>query len=296
MKKRLFLSLVIILITLTSLILWKKPVKENQSSKISVVTTIFPLYDFVRQVGGDKVEVQLLLPPGVEAHHFEPTPQTLLMVNRSNLLVYTSSQMEPWVTDILSSLDQTKNTILAAGQKTKQLGTDPHVWLDFENTQIMVENIAQALIQQDPIHADFYRNNANQYQQQLQQLDQQYQILLRCPQNTIVYGGHYALGYLANRYHLVYLAAQGMASEAEPTAEDLVNLINQVKQNNIQYIFYEELTSPKVAQTLAQETGAQLLLLSAAHNLSQEDLTRGKTFMQIMRENLNNLKQGLSCS
>jgi zinc transport system substrate-binding protein len=114
-----------------------------------------------------------------------------------------------------------------------------------------------------------------------------------CSSKEIIYAGHYAFGYLTKRYGLEYFAAQGVSPDSEPTAADLINLVNQIKKDNIKYIFYEELSSPKIAQTLSDETGAELLLLNAAHNISKEQLEQGATFISIMKNNLTNLKIGL---
>ena len=111
----------------------------------------------------------------------------------------------------------------------------------------------------------------------------------------IVYGGHYAFGYLAKRYGLRYLAAQGVAPDAEPTAKDLVRLIEQIKKNNIRYVFYEELTSPKIAETIARETNAKILLLNAAHNVTKDQFERGVSLFEILNTDLEQLKIGLEC-
>ncbi|MCL5431829.1 MAG: zinc ABC transporter substrate-binding protein, partial [Patescibacteria group bacterium] len=116
-----------------------------------------------------------------------------------------------------------------------------------------------------------------------------------CKIKDVVYGGHYAFGYLTKRYGLNYVAAQGIAPDSEPTANDMVNLVKQIKKNGIKYIFYEELTSPKISETLAKETGTQMLLLNAAHNVTKQDLNNGVSYLSIMRENLANLKVGLEC-
>lgn len=127
-------------------------------------------------------------------------------------------------------------------------------------------------------------------------LDQNYrQTLSNCQNQEIVYAGHYAFGYLAKRYDLAYLAAQGLSPDAEPTANALKKLVDQIKANNLRYIFYEELTSPKIAQTLSAETDASLLLLNAAHNITKDQLAVGRSFFDIMKENLDNLKIGLNC-
>jgi len=173
---------------------------------------------------------------------------------------------------------------------------DPHIWLDFDNAKIMARNIAEALAAKDPAAQAFFNQNADAYNTKLAELDAAFRkTLSTCKNRVIVYGGHYAFGYLARRYGLRYLAAQGVSPDAEPTAKDLVRLVEQIKKNNIHYVFYEELTSPKIAETIARETGAKLLLLNAAHNLTKDQFKRGVSLFEILNTDLEQLKIGLEC-
>lgn len=310
MKKIMFAigAVILIVVGLYFAINFSRPI-QNNSSKLIVVTTIFPLYDFVKNIGQDQVEVSLLLPPGVEAHSFEPKPSDIAKINTADVFIYTGKFMEPWAQDIIKGTTNKNLKVVDASVGISLIpgvfhdadepagSQDPHIWLDFENDKQIVQTIADALAAKDPVHAAYYEQQAVQYQAQLSSLDFQYQTALNsCTAREIIYGGHYAFGYLAKRYNLKYFAAQGISPDAEPTAQDLVKLVKQIKDNNIKYVFYEELTTPKIAETIAQETSAQMLLLSAAHNVSREDLTSGKTFLQIMEGNLNNLKIGLQCN
>jgi zinc transport system substrate-binding protein len=317
MKKILFLILVFAIFgggyyILSNTQQEKSEPAQSDTSKVSVVATLFPQYDFAKVIGGDKVEVTLLLPPGVEAHAYEPKPSDITSINEAEIFVYTGDFMELWAKDIIASIDQ-KVKVVDASRGIEMLkesegthedehadeygGVDPHIWLDFENTKIMAENIAKTLIEVDPKNAGYYQANLQTYQSKLTELDNSYKnTLSNCETKTIVYGGHYAFGYLTRKYGLEYVAAQGFSPDAEPTAKDLIQLVEQIKGDNIRYVFYEELTSPKVAETLANETDAKLLLLNAAHNLSKEDVTNNISFVEIMEKNLVNLKTGLNCS
>jgi zinc transport system substrate-binding protein len=282
---------------------------RGKSGKIEVVTTLFPLYDMAKSIGGDKADVTLLLPPGVEPHSFEPTPSDIVKINEADIFIYTGDFMEPWAADILAGTEN-KNLVVVNSSLGVQLlnavfydadepvgSVDPHIWLDFDNAKIMVGNITAAFVKNDPADASYFAANAENYKNELSNLDDLYRITLsNCKSNEIIYGGHYAFGYLAYRYGLTYLAAQGISPDAEPTANDLANLVDQIKKDNIQYVFYEELTSPKIAETIANETGAKLLLLNAAHNVSRDQIDAGVTFFYILRDDLNNLKRGLGCS
>ncbi len=297
--------------------------QKTKSSKLKVVTTIFPLYEMAKNIGGENAEVSSILPPGVEAHAFEPKPSDIARINEADIFVYTGKFMEPWAEDIIKSVTN-KNLIVVdastgiAMNKEEEGdeheheaevknhadeeaghehgGVDPHIWLDFDNAKVMTENIKRGFIQKNPENKTLFEGTAREYASKLTGLDTAYrQTLATCKSKTIVYGGHYAFGYLAKKYGLVYLAAQGLAPDAEPTAKDLASLVDQIKKENIGYIFYEELASPKIAETIAGETKAKMLLLHAVHNLTKDERAQGRTFLSIMTSNLESLKTGLDC-
>jgi zinc transport system substrate-binding protein len=284
------------------------------------VTTLFPLYDFTKNVAGDKASVTLLLPPGVEAHSFEPKAGDMLRVNAADLLIFTGIFMEPWVGGLLKGVnnkgllvvDASAGITLMEGQedhhdhgKGKKEGKedgyshgkiDPHIWLDLGNAQKMVNNIRDALVAKDHVNKDFYTKNAEAFIAKLADLDRRYkEALLTCKKSLFVHGGHFAFNYLAKRYSLNYISAYHGSPDSEPTPKRLITLKKKMQENNIQYIYYEELITPRIADILAKETGAKLLKLHGAHNISKDELERGISFVFIMEENLKNLKVGLEC-
>lgn len=276
--------------------------------KMYVVTTLFPLYDMARHIGDGKADVSLLLPPGVEAHSFDPKPSDIVKINEADVFVYTDKYMEPWAEDIVRSVTNRDLIVVDAGKATRMIpaaaqspgepagAPDPHIWLDFDNAKIMAGNIEAAFETKDPSNRGFYRQRLDDYRRRLSEMDAAYRnTLSHCRSNEIMYGGHYALGYLARRYGLKYVAAQGVSPDSEPTAGDLENLVLQIRRNRIRYIFYEELSSPKIAETIAGETDAKLLPLSAAHNVSKDQVEKGATFFDILQTDLENLKTGLGC-
>jgi zinc transport system substrate-binding protein len=307
------ISIIILILALGTLVFIlttrnSKPAEKAGSHKIKVVTTLFPLYDFAKNIGRTRVEVSLLLPPGVEAHSFEPKPSDLVKVNEADVFIYTGKFMEPWAEDIIKSVTNKNLIIVDASQGTKMIpgvfhdadepagSLDPHIWLDLDNAKIMVSNILHALETKDPANRDNYKQNSDDYCKKLTDLDSSFKTALAdCKGKEIVYGGHYAFGYLAHRYALKYLAAQGFSPDAEPTARDLAMLVEQIRKDNIKYVFYEELTSPKIAETIANETNTKLLLLNAAHNVTKNQFVQGTSFLDIMKSNLDNLKVGFGC-
>ena len=287
------------------------------NGKFVVVTTLFPLYDFARSVAGDKATVSLLLPPGTEPHSFEPRPKDIARINSADLFIYTGPFMEPWAGRVLNGIDRSHTIVVDASsgialQAPKAAGHDdghghndhdrgqhrydPHIWLDFTNAQKMVDTIARALSRKDPANAAQYEKQATAYNTKLADLDRRYRERLdRCTTKAFVHGGHYAFGYLANRYGLVYISAYEGSPNAEPTPRRLALLKGTIQKNGLKSLFYEELITPRIAETLSRETGAALLKLHGAHNISRDDMEHGVTFLSLMEENLNNLSAGLNC-
>jgi zinc transport system substrate-binding protein len=281
---------------------------DDGHHKIKVITTLFPLYDMAKNIGAEKADVSLLLPPGVEPHSFEPKPGDIVKIDEADVFVYTGKFMEPWAEGIIKGSANKNLVVVDASRSTKMVpgvfhdkdepagSLDPHIWLDFDNAKIMVGNILQAFLTKDSAGKDFYELKAEEYSGKLAGLDSLYRTALAgCKKKELIYAGHYAFGYLANRYGIKYLAAQGVSPDAEPTARDLGRLVEQIKKDKIKYIYYEELTSPKIAETIAGETDAKMLLLNAAHNLPRDQFEKGISFFDILRTDLDNLKIGLEC-
>ncbi|MFA5090814.1 MAG: zinc ABC transporter substrate-binding protein [Candidatus Omnitrophota bacterium] len=306
---------------------------QDAPRKIEVLTTLFPTYDFAKQIGKDKVNVALLLPPGVESHTFEPKPQDIVKINKADMFIYTGKYMEPWVEDMLKGISN-KNLLVVDASTGIELmaeegrdeeaehdegehheeaeehgeedehghhhhhgGKDPHIWVDLANDQTMVDTIAKALAEKDPANSAFYLNNAKEYKVKLADLDRRFkETLSTAKHKTIIYGGHFAFGYFAKRYGLEHDSPyDGFSPNAEPSPKAIAELINKLRQSGMKYIYYEELLDPKVARTISQETGAKLELLHGAHNVSKEELNRGVTFLDIMEDNLKKLRVGLEC-
>jgi len=303
------IMLCLVMILAGSLTVCSKQTQEpSGTKKLKVITTLFPLYDMAKNIGADKADVSLLLPPGVEAHSFEPKPSDIFKINEADIFVYTGKFMEPWAADVISGSVNKNLIVVDASQGTTMIpgvfhdadepagSLDPHIWLDFDNAKIMANNIAHAFQEKDGAHSDFYKQRENNYNGKLTELDSLYRKTLEtCKAREIVYGGHYAFGYLARRYGLKYLAAQGISPDAEPTAGDLIKLVHQIKKDKIKYIFYEELTSPKIAETIAHESKTKMLLLNAGHNVSRDQLDQGVSFFDILHQDLDNLRIGLEC-
>ena len=277
--------------------------RKPKSGKLTIITTLFPLYDFAKNIGGDKIDVTLLLPPGVEAHTFEPKPEDVMKINQADVFVYTGKFMEPWAESLIKGATSNSTVVVDASTgitltKEGDQGTvDPHIWLDFSNAKKMVDTISQSMISKDTANASEYRKNTATYKDQLDKLDQSYQAGLKnCQSREIIYAGHYDFGYLAKKYNLTYSATQGPAPDSEPTPRDLIELARTIREKNIQTVFFEETSRGRNSQILQSETKTRLLPLNSAHNLSKSDLDKNVSFIDLMHRNLENLETGLRCS
>ncbi len=291
--------------------------EQKSAAGLQVVTTLFPLYDFARTIAGDKAQVSMLLPPGVEPHTFEPKPEDMIRVGRAGLFIYTSPYMEPWAEKVIKGVQNKQLKVVNAGQKVKyrkvtaadddhrkteasgdhdHKDLDPHVWLDFANAAVMVDSILDGFVAADAVNAEQYKRNAEALKARLAKLDVLYRDELKtCATRKLLHGGHYTFGYLANRYNLDYHALSGVSSDSEPSASRMVNLIGEIRASGVQHLFAEELLSPRLTETLAKEAGVEVLMLHGAHNLSRDDLARGVSFFDLMDRNLERLQKGLRC-
>jgi len=290
--------------------------------RLKVVVTIYPLYDFARAVGGDKVHVTLLMPPGSDAHHYELRPNDIVRVSKADIFLFTSFEMEHWAYKIIKAAAENTNMlavetgqgagllaasdpsdhgeaqheVLPAEDEAHATRYDPHIWLDFDNAQKMIDNIAKALISKDLKNSEYYKINARKYKQSLAALDHKYRATLSgCKSRTILHAGHWAFAYLAQKYNIGYISAYNMSADSEPSPQQMMALIERIKSQKLTYIYYEDLTPPRLAQTLSAETGAGLLKLNNGHDISRKDMQNGVSFLTLMETNLTSLKQGMLC-
>lgn len=331
MKKGLiFLIISVLCLSLCIVFIEPKNKFVSEENKINIVATLFPQYDFARQVGGDKVNVSLLLTPGTETHTYEPTPQNIIEINKADMFIYTGKYMEPWSDRITSSidtdtkvLDVSKNINLQKmeeghesihkenmlesdeheefldddkdGEEHEHHEYDPHIWLNPQNAIIMVKNIATELSSIDSDNSEYYWNNANRLINEIKTLDSDIEETVNSSNSKkIAFGGSFAYSYFIHRYNLEYVSAyESCGEDAEPSVANVKNVIDYMKSNNINVIFYQELSSGKIADSIASETGAEKLVFHTVHNASQEEIGRGETYVTLMRQNLENLKIAL---
>lgn len=298
MKKIFALLSILLLLTACT----KAPATED--SKIKITASLFPQYDFARVIGGDKVDVTLLLAPGQESHLYDPSPSDMKSIANSGLFIFTGENMEAWAADIASSvgesvkiLDASSGITLAESEEDSDGHShdlDPHIWLDFDNVKIMCENICDALISLSPENEEYFRANLASYEEEITSLDEEYRLVTEASDKTLVFGGKFALGYLTRRYNISYLSAYASCgAEAEPSARVIKTLSDYVAENDVKAVYCEEMSDPKVARSIAEGSEAEILVIHSAENTSKDEREAGTTFMDIMRQNLENLRKGL---
>jgi zinc transport system substrate-binding protein len=278
----------------------------NGPKKLEIVTTFYPMYYFTKQVAGSIANVTLLIPNGVEPHDWEPTAKDMAKMQDADVFIYNSRYFETWTEKVLKSLDTSHLKVVEAsstiklmdangleGQKSSQSSKDPHVWLSPVLAKQEVDEIAGALKQKDPKNSDQYEKNAVAFKAKLTDLDQLYKETIdKAPKKEFV-TQHAAFSYLAKQYGLTQIPIAGLSPDVEPTLGKLAELAKITKEKHIEIVYFEGLTSSKVATTLANEIGAKTEVLNPLEGLTAEDQKQGLDYLGVMKNNLNSLKKAL---
>ena len=281
-------------------VVWRRP--EARPEGLAVTTSIYPLYFLAAEIGGERVTLQNVVPAGAEAHDYEPTARDLANLTDSAVVILNGGGLEPWAENLTAVIGQAAELVFAseglADRKIDhdgELETDPHIWLSPNLAAQMADKVAAALIKVDPDGKSYYEMNLVGLKDRLAILDSEFQYgLADCSRRDFVVS-HAAFGYLADDYDLVQMPIAGLEPQAEPTPRELTELTEYVRASNIHYIFFEEMASPKLAETLAKEVGAATLVLNPIEGLSEAQIVVGQDYLSEMRNNLNNLKMALEC-
>ncbi len=284
--------------------------KKQESEKISIVCTLFPQYDFTRQLVGDKAEVTLLLTPGTDSHSYDPSPVDMVKINESDLFIYTGQVMEGWAAEVVGSLNGKVAVLsLPEGKRLKENAADfsshieedhdhsadPHIWTSPVNAMLIVREICDKICEIDPENEEFYRENEEVYLKKLEELDSAIRAVTDKAENkTIVMCDRFAFAYFCEEYGLEYIAAfDACTSNTEPSPAVIVEITKTVQDKKIPAVFCAELSNRKVADAVSAQTGAQVLELHSCHNLSADDFNAGETYLSLMYRNATNLKIAL---
>ena len=284
-------------------------------ASLSIVCTIFPAYDFARQLAGDTAQVRLLLPPGSESHSYEPSPRDIIDIQQADLFLYAGGESDHWVEEILASMGDNAPrtfrltdcvTLLAEetsasmeqeahehGQEEAEM--DEHVWTSPKNAMLIVQQLCATLCDIAPQNTQAYEGALSTYLAGLKELDAAFEeTVANGKRDLIVFGDRFPFRYFAHDYHLRYDAAfPGCSEDSEPSVRTVISLVDTIRAEQIPVIFYIEFSSRKTADVLAEETGAKELLFHSCHNVSAEELDAGATYLSLMWNNVAALKEAL---
>lgn len=307
----------------------ERPVAQTASDRLQVVTTFYPMYEFTKRVAGDHANVTALVPIGVEPHDWEPTAKDMSSLAQADLFVFNGAGMESWTEEALKGIENSKLIVVEATAGIELLEgeehdhnhdghdhaqsehdehehgedehheqeeghhLDPHVWLDPVLAQQQVESIKRALIKADPDHRSDYERNATAYLADLQELDQEFRTAVQNGKRKEFVTQHAAFSYLAKRYGLKQVPISGLSPEVEPSAAQMAEIVAFAKEHQVKTIYFETLVSPKIAERVAKEIGAQTAVLNPLEGLTKEEQTSGHDYISIMKQNLSELKKSL---
>ena len=360
-----------------------KGADASGDTRLNVVTTLFPYYDFLRQIAGDSIRLTMVVPAGMDSHSFEPTPADMITIQNADLLVCNGGTMEQWLSQVLDSFGEgtgPKRVVtmmdcvdvvqeeIVEGMEDREAhdhghthvhadGTvhagnhdhesedhahseeehdieehihsedehdredvavhdedhaqeyldeddghgveieyDEHIWTSPVNAKKLAGVLAEVLAQEDPAHAASYAENCASYQDKLTELDAEFrEVVSHAKRRLVVFGDKFPLRYFFDEYGLEYRAAfSGCSTDTEPSAKTIAYLIDKVREEQIPAVYYLELSSPRVAEIIGEETGAEPLLFHSCHNVTRHQFDSGVTYLELMEQNVKNLKKGLS--
>lgn len=298
--KRIFISALVLCVIFAASCEKKK--KENaeqiSESKINVVATIFPLYDFARATAKEQANIAMLTLPGASVHTFEPSPADIKKLQKADVFLYIGGESETWVERILSTLDTSKMKIVRLFDRVKseiKIEHDEHIWTSPKNASLMLNEIAKAFCEKDLANCESYVKNSDGYISQINELSQELsQVASSAKRKKIVVADRFPFRYLAEEYGLEYAAAfPGCSDQTNASVATMAFLIKTVEKDNIPYIYHVELSNQNVAKAIAEQTGAKMLELHSYHNLSKQEFENGATYLDLFKRNVANLRIGL---
>ena len=314
------ISFIILIIIMTIIVMcFKTESVVKNEEKLQIVATLFPQYDFAKQIVKDKADVKLLLNSGVETHNYEPTGKDMITIlSGSDMFLYTGTNLEPWTEKIVQNLETTNCKIVNVSDGIELITIeefeerhinseilieeheeehkhqeifDGHIWQNPKNAVKMLDNVLKALCEIDPDNAEYYTKNAEEYRNQILELDGELRnIVNQSERKEIAVGGEFAYAYLVEEYGINFVSVYTNCGEGEdPSIAKVKSVIDYINKYNIPVVYYEELSEGTVAKMIAEETEAEPLVLYSIHNGDTEE----DTYVSLMSKNLENLKKGL---
>lgn len=297
-------------------------ISENDSQKMKVVTTIFPEYDWVKQIAGEEasnLELTMLLDNGVDLHSYQPTADDIMKISECDLFIYVGGESDAWVEDalkeavnknmkVINLLDVLGNTVkeeeVVEGMQTEEEDSeegpeyDDHVWLSLKNAKVLCKAIADDLADIDAENAHIYQSNEQDYVKKLDDLDKQYQeVVDASSQKTLIFGDRFPFRYMVDDYGLSYYAAfVGCSAETEASFETITFLAKKTDELGIRNIMTIEKSDQKIAKTIIDNTkdkNQNILTLNSMQSTTSDDVKNGTTYFSVMEDNLEVLEEAL---
>ncbi|MDR1440398.1 MAG: metal ABC transporter substrate-binding protein [Clostridiales bacterium] len=291
--------------------------------KLKVYASFYPMYDFAARIGGNMADVSNMVPPGTEPHDWEPAAADMAGLESADIFIYNGAGLEHWAGDILGALqnesliavEASAGIALMEGHSDDEHGNervgeedadgdvgghgddegfDPHVWLSPKNAKVQLLNIKNAFVLADPGNADLYEANYSAAAAEMDALDREYAGAISALPDKDIIVSHQAFGYLCSEYGLNQVPIEGLSPDSEPDPARMAEIIEFANEHGVRVIFFEELVSPKVAETIAGAIGAQTDVLSPIEGLSDEEIAAGDDYFSVMRQNLKAIERALS--
>ena len=278
---------------------------QKENSKLKITTTIFPYYSFVKEICGDKADIQMLIKPGSESHTYDPTTQEILKIQNSDIFIYTGGESDAWVETALKSIDTSNLKIIKAIDFVEPVNSkhhehshnnlyDEHIWTSLKNAILITEKISDVICGINTENTEFYKENTSTFIKKLSDLDKEFKTSIDSTDKTVIFADRFPFTYFAKDYNLNYISAfPSCSEESEPSVQTISQIINTIKNENISSIFYIEFSNQKIADTVIKETGTNKLLFHSCHNITKEDFEAGVSYLSLMQQNLTNLKEAI---
>lgn len=285
----------------------------KKGGKLNVLCTVFPLYDWARNIAGNAAEVSLLNESGADMHSYQPTAADIVRLNTCDVLIYTGGESEEWVTEVTKTFENKESRVLnliellgeravperEEGTENRRNGkeTDEHIWLSLKNAEILTDKITAALAAADSENADIYKANAAEYSERLKALDENYtETLKNAKHKTLIFADRFPFRYLADDYGLnCYAAFPGCSAETEASFETIAFLAKKADENG-DCIFVTETSDLGIAKTVNNSTAKKnkkIIILDSMQSIKKKDIKSGVTYISVMEKNLEKLKEGL---
>lgn len=290
------------------------------NEKLRIVTTIFPAYDFARQVFGDKADITMLLKPGTESHSYDPSARDIVKIDGCDLFIYNGGESDAWVENVLKAAEEVNSLkMMEYVNALEEEGTgiaeeheheheheghvheeseeyDEHIWTSPKNAALIVEGIKREAVRLDAQNAELYEENAAEYSRKISDLDRRFAELLSGEERYFIFGDRFPLLYFFKEYGLNYRAAfPGCGSETEPSAQTIAFLTEKLSESDtVPTVFCIELSNRKLAETLANENGLPAAEFHTCHNITADDFEAGESYVSLMERNYQMLQSALT--